>query len=333
MKILQEKYPKGSYHQQKTDGKYIDGYLYQNLDLLASKIVDDMTFMAVCFSSTLEVGTGKSVLVSQIGEAWTHLMKKKHDIDVPFNSRNCVFKPEDLIERSFELPKYSFIWLDEWEDAHYWSKLGMTLRQFFRKCRQLNLFMMVIIPNFFELRPSYAISRSVFAIDVKFDENLDRGYFDFYNFRAKKDLYVKGKKTQNYKVQRADFSGRFVDGYGIPEPEYRRAKYLDMVASEKKEVKKKTEIQVRNETISTIYNHFKGRITQKEIGEAFELDRSTVSHLLNEEVKNKRGYVEDGSGGSGVVLDYTTNPKQQNGLSDGPEGTEELKEKAVAPNI
>jgi len=138
MKILKEKYPLGSYKGQKSDGKYIDEYLYKNLCLLADKIVNDMTFLAIGFSSTLEVGTGKSVFFTQMGEAWTEIMNNKYKLNLKFDMNNIVFRPRDLIDRAFKLPKYSFLLLDEWEDAHYWSELGLTLRQFFRKCRQLN---------------------------------------------------------------------------------------------------------------------------------------------------------------------------------------------------
>ena len=74
MKYCVEKYPMGSFKGQKSPGKYMDGWLYQNLELLATKIVKDMTFLGVIYSSTLEVGTGKSVLATQIGEAWSDVM-------------------------------------------------------------------------------------------------------------------------------------------------------------------------------------------------------------------------------------------------------------------
>lgn len=237
MKVLEKKYPKGTFNYQKTDGRYIDRTLYDNLKLLATKIVKDMTFMGVCSSSTLEVGTGKSVLMSQIGEIWSDIIKEVHGIDVPFTQNNIVFRPKDLIERSFNVPKYSCVLLDEWEDAHYWSELGKTLRKFFRKCRQLNLFILVIIPNYFQFPMGYAISRSIFFIDVKFDDELERGDYDFYGFKSKKNLWIKGKRFHDYSVVQPDFQGRFFDGYGVPEEEYRKAKYNDMIKYEEEEEK------------------------------------------------------------------------------------------------
>ncbi len=151
MKILEAKYPKGTFKNQKTDGRYMDGYLYENLQPIARSVTDDMTFMGIIYSSTLENGTGKSVLAQQIGEAYTDMVNKMNGLEIPFNMNNVVFTPKDLIERAYKLPKYSCIILDEWEDTHYWSELGVTLRQFFRKCRQLNLFMICIIPNYFQM--------------------------------------------------------------------------------------------------------------------------------------------------------------------------------------
>lgn len=237
MKILEEKYPMGSFKLQKTPGRYTDEYLYNNLKILAKKIANDMTFLGIGFSSTLEVGTGKSVMFTQIGEIWTHLVNEIHGTKLTFTQDNIVWRPKALIERCFDVPKYSCILVDEWEDSHYWSELGMTLRQFFRKCRQLNLFILIIIPNFFQLPMNYALGRSVFAIDVKFEGDFNRGYFDFYNFEKKRDLYIRGKKTHNYRIVKPSFQGRFTDGYGIPEKDYRDAKLKDLEQIDGDEVK------------------------------------------------------------------------------------------------
>lgn len=283
-KILCDKYPMGSFPYQKSDGKYIDGDLLENLRLLCKKVVDDMTWLGVVSSSTLEVGTGKTSLVSQIGEAWSYLMKEEHGIDIPFTVDNCVFKPKQLIEMSFKIPRYSFIFLDEWEDAHYWSELGMTLRQFFRKCRQLNLFMIAIIPNFFQLPLSYAVSRSVFFIDVKFEEGFERGHFNFYNFPAKKNLYINGKKFQNYHVCKPTFSGVFTKGYGFDEVEYKRRKLQDMIDDHDKN--NKTEEEKKYEMKTKMFQQFISKFPDsnvKKLAEGFEVSEMTVYRWLKKD--------------------------------------------------
>lgn len=277
-----EKYPMGSLKRQKTPGRYMDGALHENLKILAKSIVRDMTFLGILYSSTLEVGTGKSVLAQQIAEAYTEqvniIHKDKLAEPITFTTKNIVFRPKDLMERAFQVPKYSCILLDEWEDAHYWSELGTTFRQFFRKCRQLNLFILCIIPNFFQLPMGYAISRSVFAVDVRFAGEFERGYFSFYNFNRKKDLYIRGKKTYNYGVCQPNFSGRFLDGYAVGEEAYREAKYKDMLeAEEDAETKQPTITQLKQEMFKTIAKHLPDIPTDK-WSEIFGVSMRTIQY-------------------------------------------------------
>ena len=290
MKILKDKYPKGSLKGQKTDGRYMDGYLYDNLLPIARSVTDDMTFLGIMYSSTLENGTGKSVFAQQIGEAYTSMVNEMNGLKIPFDMNNIVFTPKTLIDRAYKLPKYSCIILDEWEDAHYWSELGITLRQFFRKCRQLNLFMICIIPNYFQMPMNYAISRSLFAIDVVFNSTdnkaFDRGYFSFYNFGKKKNLYIKGKKTQNYNCVEPIFRGRFLDGYAVPEKVYRQAKYDDMIKQEK-EAKRPNAKQVKMDLFKQLRTAIP-EITMKRLAEGFGISERTGFRWLDdkEEVEN-----------------------------------------------
>ena len=288
VKYCLDKYPKGSWKGQKSDGRFIDGWLYKNLEMMADKISKDMTFLGVIFSSTLEVGTGKSVMATQIGEAWTELINKKYNLDLPFTVDNIVWRPKDLIKKAFKMPKYSYILLDEWEDSTYWSELGMTLREFFRKCRQLNLFIMIIIPNWFQLPLNYAVSRSVFAIDVKFDNNLDRGNFSFYNFVGKRILYINGKRQHNYRVCRPSFSGKFPDGYGVDEKEYRRRKMEDMLEYDKENPKKLSsrEIETKiNSTITKRLSELHPELSTKDLAKVFNVCPRSISRWIKLDVE------------------------------------------------
>lgn len=316
MKILEDKYPKGSIKGQKTAGRYIEEVLYENLKVMAETIVKDMTFLGVIFSSTLEVGTGKSVLATQIGETWELLIKEIHGIDLHYGVDNIVWRPKELIERAFKVPKYSYLLLDEWEDAHYWSELGMTFRQFFRKCRQLNLFIMVIIPNWFQLPINYAISRSIFAIDVKFGSNFERGFFDFYDFNAKKDLYIKGKKFNDYKVANATFHGRFNDGYGVNEEEYRRKKREDMEKWDTDEKKPKvSQYALACGVVKQIYTYFKGKkginMTEDTLAEALGKRRTTISYMLTHDSDEGWGDVPNTTPMASKSYNNVINPKGQ----------------------
>jgi len=280
VKYCIDRYPLGTFKGQRSAGKYMDGWLYKNLELLADKISKDMTFLGIIYSSTLEVGTGKSVLATQIGEAWTEIINKKYDANLKYDVDNIVWRPKDLIDTSFKLPKYSFILLDEWEDSSYWSELGMSLRQFFRKCRQLNLFMICIIPNWFQLPLSYAVSRSIFAIDVRFNNNLDRGQFAFYNFLAKRMLYINGKRQHNYRVAKPTFMGRFTDGYGVDEVEYRKRKREDMEKYDKENPQKKCVSQriseARAEMLQKVWEKFP-QLKREDLAKMLNVSKKTIS--------------------------------------------------------
>jgi len=230
VKVCIPDYPAGSFKGQKTPGFYMDGALSENLDIYARKISDDMQFLGICSSSTFEVRTGKSTLIQQIGSYYTDRVNFHNKTKITFNEKNIVFRSEDLIKRANELPKHSILILDEGDDLteHHSSKIARELKRFFRKSGQLNLFIMLILPNFFELPKNYAISRSNFLINVKFFGEFSRGYFEFYSFNQKKWLYIRGKKNEDWSVASPSFKGRFIGLYTIDEALYRKMKDEDL---------------------------------------------------------------------------------------------------------
>lgn len=262
----------------------MDGYLYENIKSLAQNIVKDMTYLGIIFSSTYEVGAGKSTLAQQIGECYTELVNEYHGMDLKFTEDNIIFNPRDLMETAFKLPQYSILISDEWEDLHYWSEMGKSLRHFFRKCRQLNLFIIIIIPNFFQLPPPYALSRSLFAIDVRFKENFDRGLFAFYNYTRKNDLYIKGKKGYNYKVTSPNFIGGFLNGYAIDAKAYSLKKRQDLEKYETEEGKPLTEKDINIKIFNKTYIELKKskNISIKDLAKVFGISERTAARWVAE---------------------------------------------------
>ena len=126
---------------------------------------------------------------------------------------------------------------------------------------------------------NYAVSRSIFAIDVRFNDNLDRGYFGFYNFPSKRMLYILGKRNHNYKVCRQTFQGRFTDGYGVDETEYRKRKYEDMLKYDD-EGRKPTKAEIEG---ANGIKHLKGylkvhpKALLEECSQVFGVTKKTIS--------------------------------------------------------
>ena len=230
-------YPKGSLKGQTTDGLYMDATLAANLDILAERIVDDMMFVMLGTGHG-RVRVGKSVFMMQISKYLTYKVNQLHKFNNDFNlENNVVWKGKDMIEKASKLKPYSVLLLDEGDDLvdNYWADLSKRLRKFFRKCGQLNLFIILILPDFFELPRNYAITRSDFLIDVKFYDDFRRGVFAFYNFERKRKLYVQGKKYGDYECIEPSFEGRFTGAYVLDEQAYRELKRKDLIEDEEKE--------------------------------------------------------------------------------------------------
>lgn len=228
-RLYPEKYAVVPGDKRRVDGFLFDEFLYENLVPLAETILDDMSYVLLVTGKGM-VRVGKSVLAFQTASVLTEETNRIWKTDNKFDTSNVVFTGQDLIDVSFQKGKGAVIVLDEGDDLteHYYSKLAMTLKRYFRKCGQLNQFLILIIPDFFDLPIPYAIGRSICLINVRLGGKLKRGYFDFYDFQKKKDLYILGKRMRNYDASDANFSGWFKDFYTINELEYRKKKFDDL---------------------------------------------------------------------------------------------------------
>ena len=285
MKFAEEHFPMGSYKKQKSDGAFIEGILAENIDIWAKKIVDDMHFLCI-ISGNDQVGNGKSTLATHIGCYLTHRINELHGTNNVFTADNMLFSAEDLETKSFKLPQYSVIVLDESDDLkeHSMKEISKKLRTYFRKCRQLNQILILITPSFFELNKFYALNRSHALINVKFTGEYNRGRFDFYGPTKKKLLYLKGKKEWDYDAHKYDFFGHFAGSYFFfPNLEketkrYRDKKYLDMMNYEKEKELELTKEQLIKETKKEIFFRVLNNLdymTIKELAKGFGVHENT----------------------------------------------------------
>lgn len=292
MKFAEELYPKGTFKGQETAGAYINENLAKNLDVIAKKVVNDMTFLGIISGHDM-VGNGKTTLLTQVGTYLTWKINQLHGIDNTFTDKNLVFHGVDLEKISFELPQYSVIGLDEGDDltTHGMKELAQKLKRYFRKCRQLNQIILLILPSFFELPKFYALSRSHFLIDVFFQGEYDRGFFKFYGPSAKKNLYLKGKKEWDYECWRPDFNGRFFSSYCFfPDldkciEKYKRKKYQDMIDDSKDEsnlTPEQIEKQVTIKLFKQLHQNL-NKISIKQLAEAFGVSSRTAFRWLSNE--------------------------------------------------
>lgn len=214
MKFAEKIFPLGTFKDQRTDGAYLNETLAENLDVMVDMIDKDMTFLGLITGND-SVGNGKTTIVTQIGCYLTYKINQKYGLNNSFTANNIVMEGKDLPDKSFSMPKFSVIQLDEGDDmtTHSMKQVAVNLKRYFRKCRQLNQILLIILPSFFELPKFYALNRSHFLINVKFQNKFERGYFEFYSPKGKKNLYINGKKNWDYDAWKPDFSGSFFSSY------------------------------------------------------------------------------------------------------------------------
>lgn len=173
--------------------------------------------------------TGKSTLASQIAL----VLDPKVDID------RVIFRGDKLIEKALECPKNSAVIYDEAKEGldskKAMTSYSMNITDYFSECGWLNQFLIVVLPEFFDLNKSVALNQSIFLINCKIQGNFIRGFFDFYNRKDKRYLYIKGKKYNNYNCQKATWNGRFSSFFPFDLDEYERRKKENQRAGNKTE--------------------------------------------------------------------------------------------------
>jgi len=201
---------------------YLDGYLKAVLDQCKKDNRKDWD--AFLIVDGIERG-GKSCFAQAIGD---YLAEGKLDLN------NICFTPKDFRERILAAKKYDVIIFDEafrgLTSRAAMSEVNKMLVGIFNEIGQKNLFVIIVIPSFFELDKYPAIHRSKMLLHIYVDPKTgDRGRFVMYDRTGKKVLYLMGKKGYNYNVWKGRFHGRFTKYYAVDEKDY-RAKKLKFLA-------------------------------------------------------------------------------------------------------
>jgi hypothetical protein len=242
-RVCEKIYPAGFSHNRK-NGFYLEPNLKAQIDILIKNIKNDWDF-TIIVTGRGEVRVGKSVLAMQIAAYWVAEVNRIYNKKIPFNTDNFVFDGRKLIEQGNELGQkhpYSPLIYDEAGADLAGTKMINTMTQdvldFYRECGQYNLLNVLVLPDFFDLPKALALTRSIFLLDVDYKPDSEgifqRGYFNFYSRPNKKNLYLKGKREQDYSAWYYDFHGRFLNFYPINEEDYRASKVKALKHREKR---------------------------------------------------------------------------------------------------
>jgi hypothetical protein len=248
-------------------GYYMDEYLAINLMGIPDYLNKSYDVVGI-FSGHGKVRVGKSTLAQQVGYflAWLvsggsmaqdaitnkWFVSSKPTKKVRFSIEdNIVFSPDDLQRKARELftkyGKNQIIIYDEGraglDSAAAMSVINKAMQDFFQECGQYGHVILIVLPNYFKLHEDYAVSRSIFLIDVFTNKRMERGYFNFYNENQKEALYIAGRKKSGthskYSGARPSFNGRFSPFLPLNKDLYEQAKQEAIKQKEVKVTEKK----------------------------------------------------------------------------------------------
>ena len=201
----------------KINNVYYDGALEGNLRILKKNIKDDWDFWFII--DGLE-GSGKSTLAQQVG----------YYLDPNMTINNIVFTPKQFEQAVNILPKYSVIIWDEaitGTQATDLTKMARTMHKLAVQMRQKNLYIVLILHSYYEMKRYYAIHRTWFLLHTYYRSNMEsekfeRGYFSYYGRDLKRLMYCNDKLRRNYDYTwKPEFRGRFTKKYTVDEAIYK----------------------------------------------------------------------------------------------------------------
>ena len=158
------------------------------------------------------------------------LRVKSHMIDTSAVGIKVRKNKHSEIVYGLELDSDSRLYItDNWMQTHnsqdFATDLQRALIKKFTLIRSKNLYIFLIIPNFFMMRKWFCVDRTKYMLYTYSPDGLHRGYVKFYSWNRKKDLYLRGYKYMNMSAVPPNFSARFTNTEGL---------FIDPVAYEKK---------------------------------------------------------------------------------------------------
>jgi len=239
--MIVEKSEGGSFH--------FDRIFKKPLDTICYNIKNDWDFIILITGSGM-TRTGKTTLAQQIGKYCAD------KLSTPFDNSNIVFGGKQLIETSKQKPHNSVIIDDESREDMSGKRsmeyMNKTLMDFFNECGMYNHLMILVATDFFDFTKSIAVTRSEILFNVTREVSkpiilkngeevvkLERGHVDFYDRKAKRLLYINGKKNyDDYSLgtKYRSFYGFFDNKWIIDKEQYQKDKqiYLERERSREK---------------------------------------------------------------------------------------------------
>lgn len=172
-------------------------------------------------------GSGKSVMAQQVGA----FLDKNHKI----KPSQVVFTPEGFRKAVLDAEAGKVVIWDEARGGlnrrRAMSATNNAITDMLAEIRQKNLFIIMVLPTFYDLDKNVALWRSRWLIHVFVKaepetKTLKRGFYRFYSRKSMTLMYCKAEYSRfyAYPARLGAFTSSFKNHYVVPEEEYRRAK-------------------------------------------------------------------------------------------------------------
>lgn len=272
--------PKSTYLK---DHFYMDETLKKNLDEIKKAVTNDWDFVLVIDGIER---AGKSVFAQQLA----------YYLDPTLNIDRIVFSPEEFRKVCLKANKYEVIIYDEaitgGNIRQAMDKINIAINSMLGQIGQKNLFIIVVLPTFYDLDRYIALFRSRVLFHIYAKSFTDRGYLNVYK-NNKNKIWSYFRKTFYYPENMKDFRCQFTDTYAVSEVEYREKKALSLTKiDEKGEEENPQRVKFTNQRNDLIYKMYKDKLYKvPEIAKYLKIDKRTIYSILDE-VKERRGEVK-----------------------------------------
>jgi len=261
---------------------YMDAKLKQNLDFCKKIIRKNWDIIWIVDGKE---GCGKSLLSRQIASYVDPSFKGEEGLN------RIAFSPDEFKEAVLSAQKYQAVIFDEafrgLGSRSAMSTTNKTINEMLMEMRQRNLFVLLVLPSFFELDKYPAVHRSLGLIHVLKGKGWTRGTYRYFDSKRKKKMYLMGKKTYSYCTKR-NFRGRFVKEFDpVDEQEYENKKTESLrkllasgVVENRYEVKYRTRLYDTAKLLIEKHGY-----KHKEIGAIWGVARNSVTNFLDKHGK------------------------------------------------
>lgn len=262
---------------------HMDGYVKNILDHAKKMVREDWDCVFVV--DGLE-GSGKSRFALQIGGYLAKPLEHEEQVQDYFTLNDVVYRAEDFLKVTKAQKKYRTVVFDEafrgMSGKRSMTWLNFQINKLLNEVRQKNLFLIIVLPSFFELDRYPALHRSLGLFHVYPDPDGKRGFVRFYDRKRKRTLFLKGKQLYNFDKVKANFYSKFTNAMPLEEGPYNQKKHEALVKqtaipSSKMLKKYKIRLKILIDHMRLNYKEF----TQQTIADLMGINQSGVTRFLN----------------------------------------------------